>query len=186
MMNLKLLGKYLLCPSHIIQPELSRIGVGLASGKIIELEYCKYENPIICPAPLQYDKLNCIQGVLSQNVEKIQECDVKEILEHTLTVKRLSPGSLLLISQGENVEQRCKLKPVQTNAIPEWTYLISAEAGCVFEKNHGWKFQMFEHFEQFVNVTDEVVYLQIDDIGFDKIDEPVTVVPVDFNISILA
>ena len=45
---------------------------------------------------------------------------------------------------------------------------------------------MFEHFEQFVNVTDEVVYLQIDDIGLDKIAEPVTAVPVDFNISILA
>ena len=101
------------CP-HIIQPELFQVGVGLASGKIIELKYCKYENPVICPAPLQYDKLNCIQGILSPNVEKIQKFDVKEISEDSLTVKTLSPGSILLYYPGENVGERCKLKPVQT------------------------------------------------------------------------
>ena len=52
------------CP-HLLQPELSNVGFGLSSGKIIELEYCKYEEPILCPAPLQYDKLDCVQGILA-------------------------------------------------------------------------------------------------------------------------
>lgn len=171
---------------HIIRPELSHVGVGLASGRIIELEYCKYDNPIICPAPLEYDKLTCIQGILSQNVEKIKECDVKEMSEHSLTVKRLSPGSLLLYSSGETIEERCKLKPVKTYTVDQDTYVVSAEASCVLESSRGWKFKMFKHFEQFINVTDEVVFLNINDIGFDKVDEQITEAPVDFNISVLA
>ena len=171
---------------HQLQPELFHVGVGLNSGKIIELEYCKYEEPIICPSPLQYDKLDCVQGILAHNIEKIKECDVDELPQHSLKVKRLSPGSLLLYTQGETIEERCKLKPAQTNVMSGGTYVISAETGCVLESTHGWKFQMFEIYKRVMNVTDDVVYLQVADIMFEIVQEPITMVPVKFNISLLA
>jgi len=37
-----------------IEPEAVDIGVGLNSGRIIETDFCLYENPTLCPASIKH------------------------------------------------------------------------------------------------------------------------------------
>jgi len=37
-----------------IEPEATNIGVGLNSGRIIETDFCLYENPTLCPGSIKH------------------------------------------------------------------------------------------------------------------------------------
>jgi uncharacterized FlaG/YvyC family protein len=100
--------------THVIIPELYHVGMSLQSGQVIEIENCIYENPILCPSPVVFRELRCVQGILNRDARKIAECDVVSANEQTLRVKRISPDYLLIYSIGETLTERCESSSIAT------------------------------------------------------------------------
>ena len=155
---------------HIIKPELSHVGIGLKSGRIIELEHCEFENPIICPAPILYDNFQCLEGILNQEPQKMKTCEIQRVDDHALKVKRLSPRDLLLYSEGETLTERCKLAPASTVNVEAGTYIVNVKTDCFVESSQGWQFTYYKTFNHVVNITDDVVCLKNLNLSLEEFD----------------
>ena len=173
--------------SRLIKPELYEVGVGLNSGRVIELEYCQNEEPILCSSPILYQNFDCLEGILSRDIRKMSNCKVIEANDHPVKVKRLSPGSLLLYSEGEVIEERCKLTPTIMQKIEPGTYVVDTYDECFIESTAGWKFKAYKTYAHLYNITDAIVYIDVDDMLPFQFDDYVTNLPLmDLNITRLA
>ncbi len=148
-----------------IVPELSHAGVGLNSGKIITLDNCQYGNPSLCPSPVEYGKLECVDGILSKNTEKMSKCLMEEVSNYGVRVRRVSSSLLLLFTQGETLEERCKLEPVRSKKINPGTYVVKANIGCTLASNTGWTFRFLSTFNDTMQRTD-VFPLEVSNVDF--------------------
>jgi len=123
-----------------IIPEVTTVGHGLETGNFIEADLCKFDNPRLCPSPVEYDDLKCVSSILSQDNKQIRNCKIIEVDQFDINVKRVSPNSVVMATDGEKVEERCYLQPPQSYQLQAKTYLLNVKAGCVLE-GENWKFQ---------------------------------------------
>ncbi len=154
-----------------IRPEVTSVGLGFAAGKIIELSNCEYNNPRICPSPIEYNSLECVSGILNKNAEKMAECEMVELHERKVYVHRVSANMLMLSSQGETIEERCKQQPVKACPVLNVTYVLHAKAGCIISSCAGWRFRFLMRHSKVVNTTD-VFSVDVPDVKF-KVDRAV-------------
>ena len=72
-----------------IVPEVTTVGHGLETGYFIEADLCKFDNPRLCPSPVEYDDLKCVSSILSQNDKQIRNCKIIEVDQFDINVKRV-------------------------------------------------------------------------------------------------
>jgi hypothetical protein len=146
---------------HQLRPETTGdIAVGQETGKIIERTFCQYSEPEVCTTPIKYDHLPCVQGLLAQDPQRMENCKTVIVPHEKDVVRRVSPSSLLVYTEGEKLNERCADERPVTHNIVSGTYLIRVPAGCVVEAENGWTFSslMVEHLD--VNL-DNVFQVQI-------------------------
>ncbi len=143
-------------------PEMYRVGVGLNSGAIIPQEACHYEGPSLCPAPIKYTGMVCVEGLLSQDADKIAKCSTVAIPEPEKTVVRISDTVIMVFSQGETVQERCPKGRIQSVPVEARTYVLIGKVGCVLSSTANWQFQPLLIHNMRVNVTDLFVLDGID------------------------
>lgn len=141
-----------------IVPEVTSVGHGLETGNYIEADLCKFENPRLCPSPVEYDTLKCVNSILRQEQKQLQICEVVPVNRFSVNVKRVTPTSLVIATDGETIEERCPTQPPQTFQLNANTYLLTANDGCVLEGNN-WKFQATRIVREEVEIEDSVILL---------------------------
>lgn len=147
-------------------PEVTTLGRGLETGNYIEADLCKFENPRLCPSPVEYTNLECVSSILQQRDEQSKHCKVVEVDAFTIRVKRVTPVSVVIATNGEKIEERCHLRSPKTYDLTADAYLLTVEAGCVLEGDN-WRFQATTIESSNIEIQESVVLL-----------------PVQFNISI--
>ena len=166
-------------PWQII-PEVTTVGQGLQTGNFIEADLCRYDNPRLCPSPVEYSKLDCINSILAQKDEQLQNCKTVSVSQFDINIKRVTPTSVIISTNGEKVEERCYLKPPQTFYLEANTYLLSVAKGCVLEGGN-WKFQATRVEKEEIEIRSSVLLLPE---HFNvSVDVPVAPPLVEFNYS---
>ncbi len=146
-----------------IVPEISQVGVGLNSGKYIPLESCFYSNPGLCPAPIEYHGMTCVEGLLSRDARKIQTCPTTVMTSAPqLAVKRISNGVIMLYSEGETIQERCPEEPIRSFSLDHGTYTLLGQPGCVLSSSNGWQFKPLAVNNLSINTTDVFVLGDLD------------------------
>ncbi len=116
------------------------VGLGLRSGKLISVDQCLYDNPILCPAPIEFDHDDCLMGILSSDVTLLSQCPLQSISDSPEVVRRIGNGDLLMYSLGETVQERCMDQPTKSTKLASGTYLISGKKGCILSSDKGWRY----------------------------------------------
>ena len=59
-----------------IVPKVMSVGHWLEIGNYIEADLCKFENPKLCPSPVEYDTLKYVNSILRQQQKQLlQTCE---------------------------------------------------------------------------------------------------------------
>ncbi len=145
-----------------VRSELSRVGVGLNSGKVIEVEDCLYTKPKLCPAPVEVESNECVMGILSADVNKLAKCPV-ELAKSTLdVVRKLGNGDLIVYTEGEVLQERCPKAPIVTRTLAAGTFMVQTRPKCVLSSSNGWRYKALLMRQYSVNMTDVFVLKDLD------------------------
>ena len=121
-------------------PEVTAVGHGLETGNYIEADLCKFENPKLCSSPVEYNSFNCISSILRHEQGQIENCEVVSVNKFDINVKRVTPLSVIISTDGETVEERCPSENPRTFNLEANAYLLTVTAGCVLE-GENWTFK---------------------------------------------
>ena len=135
-------------------PEIFQVGVGLNSGNLIPLEMCAYINPILCPSPVQYKDMVCVEGLLSRDADKIATCPLMEVPQPEKMVSRVSDTVIMIYSTGETIQERCPEGEIRSYPIAPGTYTIVGKLKCMLSSTAGWQFQPMVLHDIEVSTTD--------------------------------
>ena len=163
-----------------VKPEANYVGVGFRSGKLIELRHCKYEEPRVCPAPIEYSSLLCVEGIIAKDDDKLKQCTVDPASQHL--VKRLSLDTLLLSTRGEKLEERCRAQETNVRKLLPGTYIIRMLPGCKVQSSLGWSFEVMEVHRREITLND-ILVLEDRNITFSKPTQTPVMNMVNHNIS---
>lgn len=74
----------------------------------------------------------CITGILRQQNEQLQNyCKTISVDFNVINVKRVTPASVVIATDGEKIEERCYLEPPQLFDLKPNTYLLTVKPGCL-------------------------------------------------------
>ena len=130
----------------------------MENGNYIEADLCKYENPRLCLSPVEYGNLKCVNSILRQEDEQVQNCETIPVKQYEINVKRVTPMSIVIATDGEKVEERCPTRPPGIHYLEANTYLLTANAGCVLEGTN-WKFQATSITREEIDIDDSILYI---------------------------
>lgn len=141
-----------------IIPEVTAVGHGLETGNFIEADLCRFKDPMLCPSPVEYGKLKCINSILNQDDQQLENCRTMIPDNFDVNVKRVTPTSVVIATNGERVEERCDHQAPQSYVLEANSYLLTIDAGCVLEGNN-WKFQATTVEKRQVELEESIILL---------------------------
>jgi hypothetical protein len=84
-----------------IKPELSNLAISHTTGSVIDTSGCRHAEPMLCQGAIEYRTLPCVQGIVSQNADLIQSCQVLTMNLSIPIVLKVNPDELLVSTQAD-------------------------------------------------------------------------------------
>lgn len=141
--------RIMMVPYHLnahlvrVQPELSNVAIGHTSGSMIDTTGCLYNNPMLCPNAIHYNKLPCTQGILARNPEQIASCPLVVINASLPHILKISDSEVLLSGPTDVLTERCLGKPAIGLPTPYGTAVMRLTPNCtVSSEKYGWRFSL--------------------------------------------
>ncbi len=89
-----------------VRVDLPEVGVGLNSGRLIATADCLYENPRLCPAPIQFENNDYVLGILGADVNKLKQCRLELVKAHDDVLRRLGTGDIVVYTECRKLCRR--------------------------------------------------------------------------------